>query len=245
MSQNKKKYYTVVKGRVPGIYSRWFGPGGAEEQIRGYTGAVYRGFATIEEAQDFMARPVLSIKRKPGSQSLDKCDDNPLETERPIHIYTDGGCLDNPGPGGYGAVIKEGNSRIELSGGYRLTTNNRMEIMACLKALGTLKIKSRVVLFTDSQYVANAVEKGWAIKWRSKNWMRDRNNKALNSDLWSELLKILEKHDVVFRWVRGHAGNPENERCDVLAKKAAQGKDLEPDCGYEKAMAELKESTLF
>ncbi len=190
-----------------------------------------------------MARPISSVRRQTTAYDLENSDDKPSDTARPIHIYTDGGCLDNPGPGGYGAVIMEGDRRIELSGGYRLTTNNRMEIMACIKAIGTLKKNSQAVLFTDSKYVANAIEKGWALKWRSKNWMRDKNNRAVNSDLWAEMLMLLEHHDVVFRWVRGHAGNPENERCDVLAKKAAQGKDLEADSGYEKAIAEMKESS--
>jgi len=230
---------------VPGIYSRWFGPGGAEEQIRGYAGAVYRGFATVEEAQEFLARPVVPARSQTVSRHEDGVGDSAQDTDRTVHIYTDGGCLDNPGPGGYGAVIKEGGSRMELSGGYRLTTNNRMEITACIKALRALTKSSRAVLFTDSQYVANAIEKGWAVRWRSRNWMRDRNHKAVNSDLWAELLDELERHDVVFRWVRGHAGNPENERCDVLARKAAQGRDLQRDHGYEKALAELKESTLF
>jgi ribonuclease HI len=167
------------------------------------------------------------------------------DQERPIHIYTDWGCIDNPGPGGFGAVIIEGDKRIEISGGYRLTTNNRMELKACIQALSTLKKSSQTVIFTDSQYVANAITKGWAVKWRSRNWMRDKTHKAINSDLWAELLKLLERHDVVFRWVRGHAGNPENERCDVLAGMAAQRTDLAPDTGYENALNELRESKLF
>lgn len=245
MSESKKKFYSIVKGRRPGIYSRWFGPGGAEEQIRGYAGALYRGFATIEEAREFMERPV-SVPRNgkratDGPGTLDAATLN----DRSVHIYTDGGCIDNPGPGGYGAVIIEEGRRRELSGGYRLTTNNRMEIMACIKAIGSLKKNAHAVLFTDSQYVANAITKGWALKWRSKNWMRDKSQKALNSDLWAELLKLLERHDIVVRWVRGHAGNPENERCDVLARKAAQGPDLEADTGYEETLKGLKESTLF
>ena len=246
MSENKKRFYTVVKGRVPGIYTSWFGPSGAEEQVRGYTGAIYRGFATMEEAKDFMVRPKFSPVRKQSDYRDGHSEEgDPDDRKRPVHIYTDGGCIDNPGPGGFGAVIIEGDKRTEISGGYRLTTNNRMELMACIQALLTLRKSSHAVLFTDSQYVANAVQKGWAVKWRSRNWMRDKTHKAINSDLWAELLNLLEKHDVVFRWVRGHAGNPENERCDVLAGKAAQGPDLATDTGYEKAMNELKESRLF
>jgi ribonuclease HI len=246
VSGNKKRFYTVVRGRVPGIYPMWFGPGGAQGQIRGYAGAIYRGFATMEEARDFMARPISPPVRKQGAYRNGPSEEGAHdEQKRPVHIYTDGGCIDNPGPGGFGAVIIEGDKRIEISGGYRLTTNNRMELMACIRALHALKKSSHAVLFTDSQYVANAIQKGWAVKWRSRNWMRDKTHRAINSDLWAEVLKLLERHDVVFRWVRGHAGNPENERCDVLAGKAAQDPDLAPDTGYENAMNELRESRLF
>jgi ribonuclease HI len=246
VSGNKKRFYTVLKGRVPGIYTRWFGPGGAEEQIRGYAGADYRGFATREEAQDYFEHPKISPKRKQGAMGNDQAEEGARDgLKRHIHIYTDGGCIDNPGPGGFGVVIIEGDKRLELSGGYRLTTNNRMELMACIKALQTFKKAEQAILFTDSQYVANAVQKGWAMKWRSRKWMRDKTHKAVNSDLWAELLVLLERHDVVFRWVRGHAGNPENERCDVLAGRAATGPELAIDTGYENAMKELRESRLF
>ena len=246
MSENKKRFYTVVRGRVPGIYNKWFGPGGAQEQVRGYADAVFRGFATLEEARGFMADPKSRHSSgKPVRQNTSWDDNDQDEQERPVHIYTDGGCIDNPGPGGFGAVIIEGDKRTEISGGYRLTTNNRMELTACIQALNTLRKGSHVILFTDSQYVANAVTKGWAAKWRSRNWMRDKTHKAVNSDLWAELLTLLARHDVVFRWVRGHAGNPENERCDVLARQAAQRKDLTPDTGYENSMNELRESKLF
>ncbi len=246
VSENKKRFYTVVRGRVPGIYTSWFGPSGAEEKIRGYAGAIYRGFATMEEAQDFMARPQSYPVRKQGAYSNGHTEEGDQEDQkRPIHIYTDGGCINNPGPGGFGAIIIEGDKRIEISGGYRLTTNNRMELIACIQALHRLRKSSTAVIFTDSQYVTNAIQKGWAMKWRSRNWMRDKTHKAVNSDLWAELLKLLEKHDVVFRWVRGHAGNPENERCDVLATMAAKGTELALDTGYENAMNELRESRLF
>jgi len=246
VSQGKKNFYAVFRGRVPGIYSRWFGHGGAQEQIEGFNGALYRGFVTIEEAREFMVHPHYSQTRKQSDhEEHDTQGGEREETGPTIRIYTDGGCIDNPGPGGYGVVIIKDGKRVELSGGYRLTTNNRMELIACIQALRSLKKRSHTILFTDSQYVANAVQKGWAVKWRARHWMRDKTHKAINSDLWAELLGLLEKHDVVFRWVRGHAGNPENERCDMLAKKAAQGMNLQPDPGYEHAMKEQRESRLF
>ena len=245
VSEKKKRFYTVVRGRTPGIYTRWFGPGGAEEQVRGFAGAIYRGFATMDEARDFMAHPRHPQRKTAVSEKGTAGERTSEETKRPIHIYTDGGCIENPGPGGYGAVIIEGDTRREISGGYRLTTNNRMELMACIKALASLRAGSQAVLFTDSRYVADAVEKGWAVKWRSRNWMRDKGHKAMNCDLWADLLRIVERNDVVFRWVRGHAGNPENERCDVLAKKAAQGRDLAVDSGFEDALGSREAPGLF
>jgi ribonuclease HI len=151
-----------------------------------------------------------------------------------ITVYTDGACLGNPGPGGYGAVLLYGGHRRELSGGYRLTTNNRMEILAAAVALEALKEKCTVTLFSDSQYVVNAIQQGWALRWRQNNWRRNKTEMALNPDLWDRLLQTIEKHKVEFRWVRGHAGNAENERCDQLAMAAAKGNDLAKDVEYEK-----------
>lgn len=146
-----------------------------------------------------------------------------------VEIYTDGSCLNNPGPGGYGVVLLAGNNRKELSGGYGQTTNNRMEILAVIKGLQALKKPCRVNLYTDSQYVVNAISKGWAKKWQKNNWQRNAKEKAKNPDLWQILLELCEQHQVNFIWVRGHSGNRENERCDRLAFKAAQGKDLDED----------------
>lgn len=152
-----------------------------------------------------------------------------------ITIHTDGACLGNPGPGGYGIVLQSGGQRGELSGGYRLTTNNRMELMGPIKALQALNQPSDVTLYSDSRYVVDAVNKGWAKKWRANSWMRNKKEQAVNPDLWAQLLELLEEHDVEFRWVRGHAGNPENERCDQLAVQAAKGRRLPRDEGYESA----------
>ena len=123
-------------------------------------------------------------------------------SEQPqVTIYTDGGALGNPGPGGYGVVMMSNQHRKELSGGFRLTTNNRMELTAVIRALESLKVRCAVTLYTDSRYVADAIEKGWAKKWRANGWMRTTKDKALNPDLWERLLDLLEKHDVRVVWV--------------------------------------------
>jgi ribonuclease HI len=153
-----------------------------------------------------------------------------------VTIYTDGACLGNPGPGGYAAVLLYGKHRKELSGGLRLTTNNRMEILAAVVALDAVKQACRIILHSDSQYLVNAMQQGWARRWRAANWMRNKRERALNPDLWERLLQRTEALDVEFRWLRGHAGDPENERCDRLAMAAAQGENLEPDIGYEASL---------
>ena len=139
-----------------------------------------------------------------------------------IQIYTDGACKGNPGPGGWGAVLKYNGHRKEISGFAENTTNNRMEILAVIKALEELREPCNIDIFSDSQYVCNAVNKGWAKKWKNNNWMKNKKEKALNSDLWEIFLKLLEKHNVNFIWVKGHNGNEENERCDRLAVLAIE-----------------------
>lgn len=144
-------------------------------------------------------------------------------TKKPmVYIYTDGACSGNPGPGGYGAILKSGDNIKELSGGCEKTTNNKMELTAVIKALEALKKPCRVELCTDSKYVVDAVNLGWAEKWKSNGWMRNKKEPALNSDLWEKLLGLLDLHEVNFVWVKGHAGHPENERCDALAVQSYQ-----------------------
>jgi ribonuclease HI len=152
-----------------------------------------------------------------------------------VTIYTDGGCINNPGPGGYAAILLFGDHRKEISGGFRLTTNNRMELYAAIVGITALKERCRVTVYSDSQYLVNAMEKGWVLKWRSQQWWRNkkRGARALNPDLWERLLQVCESHQIDFRWLRGHAGSAENERCDELAKAAAQGPDLAIDAAYE------------
>ena len=149
-----------------------------------------------------------------------------------IIIYTDGACTGNPGKGGYGAVIIDGDRRKELSSGYKLTTNNRMEMMGAIAALESLPSNSKVKLHTDSKYIVDAVVKGWAKKWQRNGWKRNSKEMAKNPDLWQEILDLCKIHDVEFIWVKGHAGIPENERCDRLAVAAAHGSDLQNDGGY-------------
>src|SRR5262249_13893886 len=156
---------------------------------------------------------------------------------KPVVIYTDGACVGNPGPGGYGVLLIYGERRKELSGGFRMTTNNRMEILACIAGLQALKEPCEVTIYSDSQYVVNAMTKSWAIRWRERGWKRKENGQlkdALNSDLWAQMLELCEQHSVRFEWVRGHNGNEGNERCDQLARAAAAGGERQVDAEYEK-----------
>jgi len=145
-----------------------------------------------------------------------------------VSLYTDGAARGNPGPGGYGLVLLSGKLRKELSCGYKLTTNNRMELLAVIVGLEALKIEnSQVMVYTDSKYVADAVEKGWLFGWEKKGFRKKKN-----SDLWRRFLMIYRKHRVKFTWVKGHANIPENERCDQLAVEASLAGNLKEDTGY-------------
>lgn len=154
-----------------------------------------------------------------------------------IRIYTDGAAKGNPGPGGYGAILKYGDHYKELSQGYRLTTNNRMELLAVIVALEALKKGGlSVTIYSDSEYVVNAVEKGWIWNWQKKNF-----NKKANADLWKRFIPLYHTYKPRFVWVKGHAGHPENERCDQLAVAAAEGGNLLTDSEYEFNIAGNKE----
>ncbi|HTY61566.1 MAG TPA: ribonuclease HI [Acidobacteriota bacterium] len=150
-----------------------------------------------------------------------------------VILYTDGACINNPGPGGYGVVMLYNSHRKELSGGFRKTTNNRMELFAAIAGLDALKEPCSVTLYSDSQYLVNAIHLGWARRWQANGWMRNRKEKAINPDLWEKLLNLCKTHNVQFEWLRGHAGHSENERCDELATTAARGLRLDVDEGYE------------
>lgn len=146
-----------------------------------------------------------------------------------IELFTDGACSGNPGPGGWGAILRYNGIEKELSGGEENTTNNRMELTAAIEGFSVLKEPCRVRLVTDSRYVADGIGKGWAASWRKNGWRKADKKPALNADLWERLLRLTELHTVEIEWVRGHNGHPENERCDALA------------VAYYKALQENKE----
>jgi len=224
-----QKFYAVAKGIKPGIYNSW---AEAKIQIDGFSGAIFKSFASMAEAKDWIEKnsdkKILSNKKE--SHSTDTHSHKSDE----IIIYTDGGSSCNPGPGGYGIVMIYKETIKEISGGFRLTTNNRMELMGVIVALRTLKQRDhKVTIYTDSSYVVNGITKGWAKSWRKNNWIKSDKQKAVNSDLWGPLLDLIEPLNINFIWVKGHAGNKYNERCDELAVSAAKGKDLPVDKGYE------------
>jgi ribonuclease HI len=145
-----------------------------------------------------------------------------------ISIYTDGAASGNPGPGGYGVILAWGNHRKELSAGFALTTNNRMELKAVIEGLKSLKFKASIVtVFSDSKYVVDAVNQGWLFEWEKKAFKKKKNE-----DLWIEFLREYRKHKVKFIWLKGHNNHPENERCDILAVEASRMPNLPPDQGY-------------
>jgi ribonuclease HI len=146
-----------------------------------------------------------------------------------ITLYTDGACSGNPGPGGWAAILSYNGTEKELSGGFGHTTNNRMELMGVIAGLASLKEPCEVTVVSDSKYVVDAMRNGWAAKWRANGWKRNRKDPALNPDLWQRLLDLCAHHRVKFQWVNGHAGHPENERCDCLAVAAAAMRGLPED----------------
>lgn len=150
-----------------------------------------------------------------------------------VHIFTDGSCLGNPGPGGYAAVLRYGEHQKQLSQGYQLTTNNRMELMAPIAALNALKGACEVHITTDSQYVRQGITQ-WIHNWQKNNWRTSQKTAVKNADLWQQLLAAQQKfpHQIQWHWVKGHAGHPENELCDQLARTAAEGDALLADTGY-------------
>lgn len=240
----KKKYYAVAVGKAPGIYTQWFGQSGAEVQVRGFAGAIYKGFNDLSEAKHFIEAAPSENRRSHSAKKRSianknrtvKYSQSRIDETGKIVIYTDGGALNNPGPGGYGVVIMNGPASKELSKGFRLTTNNRMELMACIEGLKAVKASLPIVLYSDSKYVVDGITKGWAEKWRANGWMRTKSEPAINADLWGKLLKLNKKHDVIYCWVKGHAGIDGNERCDTLATRAASGSQLSTDTAYEKSV---------
>lgn len=225
----KKKFYAVAVGRKTGVFTDW---ASAEQQVKGFAGAKYKSFPSEQEARSWMDDPVYEKKVSKPNKS------NPVTKvnfgKDDIVIHTDGGSINNPGPGGYGAVVEIDGERHEYSGGFRLTTNNRMEMTAALVALKKVgETKRKIHIFSDSSYLVNGIQKGWARKWQSKGWKKSDGQDAVNIDLWKNLLDLLDSLNVTFHWVKGHAGHELNERCDKLAVAAARNEPTTIDAGYE------------
>lgn len=231
----KKKYYAVAVGRSCGIYENW---PSAEAQVKGFPGARYKGFGSRGEAEAWLENPLYAGKKEDQAAAR-----QPEIRAGAIAVYTDGGCLGNPGPGGYGVVIDLDGQKLELSGGFRRTTNNRMELLAVIVALEAVSRYGRPVdLCSDSSYVINALDKGWAVRWRQAGWRRADGGAVANLDLWQRLVDLVATIDLRFHWIKGHAGHAENERCDVLAGNAAQGADLPEDSGFSGCIEVLEEA---
>lgn len=227
MAKSRKSFYAVVKGVRPGLYRLWSGKDGAEEQVRGFLGAVYKGFTTLEDALDYLHARSVKTEEHADHQPRERYSDGR------IHIFTDGGAINNPGPGGYGVVLIYQGRRKELSQGFQQTTNNRMELRACIAALESLKKAESAVIYSDSRYVVDNISKGHAQRWRHNGWLTLAKKPVENADLWRRLLDLVDLYNPEFVWVKGHGGARENERCDQLAQAAARGDNLLVDKGYE------------
>lgn len=250
MSTRKKQCYVVVKGRQPGIYSKWFGVGEAAEQVEGFPEAVYKGFYTYEDAINWLRGFPADTLQQCAPDLVARLDDglgsspelaatvSELLRSDTVVIFADGSVDANTGAGGYAVILKYKGHTRELSGGFCKTTSNRMELIACIEGLRALTRRCKVVVFSDSQYVVNSISKGWARKWQAQGWMRNDRERAENYDLWAQLLELCDQHEVEFRWIRGHSDVRENERCDQLAMQAARRKELPRDVGYENRAAD-------
>ncbi len=261
MGKKKKQYYIVVKGYEPGLYKQWHGDDGAAVQVQGYSNPIYKGFYTLEDAvwwmkqlgENTLANLPADLDKLLNSSEIRQTTGNihaasvkiMLEAGK-IVIYTDGGADPNPGAGGYGIVLRFQEHRKELSGGVRLTTNNRMELLACIEGLKSVKIDTyEIVLFSDSKYVVDNIVGSHAKRWQANGWIRGKKHKVKNVDLWGQLLALCGKYKIKFRWLKGHAGIPDNERCDVLATRAIQQKNLPPDVSYENGTTQINVLPLF
>ena len=231
-----KKVYAVKIGRQTGLFSTW---AECEKQIKGYSGAKFKGFENAQEALAWLAAPVSNMpaekrdtSRRKSFSSLNSPTDKPPQkrispsqaADTDYTVYTDGSCLRNPdGPGGWAAVILNGKTGElqELHAGSPSTTNNRMELSAAICALSAIEEGASVTLYTDSQYLKNAFSKHWLSNWKRNGWKTAKGTDVLNKDLWLKLDLLFQKHRIAFHWVKGHAGNPHNERCDTLARAEA------------------------
>lgn len=247
MNSRKKTIYIVLKGHQPGVYLQWEGSEGAKIQVEGFGNAVYKGFYTTEEACNWLKSQAKEPLPPPlkkwlteqegkaanqSSKSLKFLTENHLKAGGTV-IFTDGATLGNPGRGGYAAVILQNQSRRELSGGFRLTTNNRMELYACIAALESIQPPQKVFLITDSAYVYRPMRQGWLQRWAENGWKRRGGRMVENRDLWQRLHRLCQHFTIEVYWIKGHNATLENERCDRLANRAAQKPDLPEDQGYQ------------
>ncbi len=188
------------------------------------------------EAKEAAEKPKKSRKSSAEKNTAEHSEksvfNNALKTEKEVNLYSDGSCLGNPGKGGYGAILEFKGKKQELSGGFSLTTNNRMELSGVIAGLNKLKEACAVNIYTDSQYVAKAIKQGWLENWKKNGWKNSQKKPVKNQDLWMELDKALSRHNVTFNWIKGHAGHPENERCDELARTSASAENLTEDTGF-------------
>ena len=230
------KYYAVVRGYTPGIYETW---DETQRQVSGYPNARYKSFKTFKDADDWFNTEVSlpdssSAKQKSiNTQAKSKT----IDTSKRYHevtIYSDGSASGNPGRGGYGVIIFKDGLKYEYSGGFKRTTNNRMELMGCIAGLEKLTDKSDVGIKTDSMYVVNSSNKGLVYDWKSNGWKKSNGKPAENIDLWERLIDLCSYHTVRFYYVKGHSGNRYNEECDKLSKNASSYNHLSEDTGYVK-----------
>ncbi len=227
-----KKIYAVKAGRQTGLFTTW---DECEAQVKGFAGAKFKGFGSKQEAEEWLAgkSSVRNITKKPSSGRENTADmksgreqivSSVPDRETDFIIYTDGSCLRNPdGPGGWAAVIIDaGTGEVrELHEGNPSTTNNRMELSAAIAALSAVEDGTSVTLYTDSQYMKNAFTRNWIRNWKRNGWKTSKGTDVLNKELWLKLDELFSTHQVYFKWVKGHAGNTYNERCDVLARTEA------------------------
>lgn len=213
-----KKFYAVKRGRKTGLFTVW---AECAAQVKGFQGAVYKGFMTEEEARAWLGGADARTEQPRAAAEMAA----PSAPDADYIIHTDGSCLRNPGgAGGWAAVIETTATGAveEKSGGDPETTNNRMELTAALMALSAVPEGARVALYTDSQYLKNAFTKFWLPAWKKRGWKKADGEPVLNQDLWVQLDAAFAARQVQFHWVKGHAGNPRNERCDALARAEAE-----------------------
>lgn len=213
-----KKFYAVKRGRKTGLFTVW---AECAAQVKGFQGAVYKGFMTEEEARAWLGGADARTEQPRAAATMAA----PSALDADYIIHTDGSCLRNPGgAGGWAAVIETAATGAveEKSGGAPETTNNRMELTAALMALSAVPEGARVALYTDSQYLKNAFTKFWLPAWKKRGWKKADGEPVLNQDLWVQLDAAFAARQVQFHWVKGHAGNPRNERCDALARAEAE-----------------------